>query len=251
VARFAAGLAGFCLLNSAVYAFNDIFDAEADRRNPSKRNRPVASGSVSVRAAGALSGLLLVAGLLVCGRFGGGATLLLSGIYLGVNVAYTLGAKHVPLVDVFLLASGFLIRILIGCALVSATPSSWLLSCSTALALFLSFAKRRAELIAIEGVEHRPALAGYTLQFLDQAMAICAGITLLSYAIYSQEAAVFVAGRELVGMPFVAFAILNYLRLAYTEGAGQSPVDVTLHSAALQLCAIGWAIATTWSLGWI
>ena len=82
-------------------------------------------------------------------------------------------------------------------------------------------------------------------------MAICAGITLLSYAIYSQEAAVFVAGRELVGMPFVAFAILNYLRLAYTKGAGQSPVDVTLHSAALQLCAIGWAIATTWSLGWI
>lgn len=246
---FAAGFAGFCLLNSAVYAFNDVCDAEADRRNPRKRSRPVASGAVSPRAASVFAGGLLVAGVALLAMPGSVLALALAGIYVAVNVAYSLGAKHAALLDVFLLSSGFVIRILLGCALVDATPSDWLLLCSSALALFLSFAKRRAEMAAIEGVDHRPALAGYTLQFLDQSMAICAGIALLTYALYSQEAPVFIRGRELAGMPFVAFAILQYLRLAYTEGAGQSPVEVAFRSVPLQLCAIGWAIATAWSLG--
>lgn len=246
---FTAGLLGFCLLNSAVYTFNDVLDAEMDRVNPRNRDRPVASGVVSVPGACVFAALLGVLGFAFLALTAEVTALALGLIYAGVNVAYSMGAKHVPLVDVFLLASGFVIRILLGCALVAAAPSSWLLACGSALALFLSFAKRRAELRAVEAVTHRPALAGYTIGFLDQAMSICAGVTLVSYALYSLEGPFFMEGRELAAMPFVAFAVLHYLRLAYVQDAGQSPVELALRSLPLQICTLGWMLATAWSLG--
>ena len=129
----------------------------------------------------------------------------------------TLAPSTSRCLDVFLLSSGFVIRVLLGCALVSAPPSTWLLLCTTTLALFLGFAKRRADLK--EGLDHhhRPSLRGYSMSFLDQAMAICAGVAILSYALYSIEAKVLLPGREMASMPFVAYGILNYLRMADVE----------------------------------
>ena len=114
----------------------------------------------------------------------------------------------------------------------------------------MGFAKRRADLSAGLDPNHRPSLRGYSMAFLDQAITICAGVALLAYALYSIDAEVFQEGREMASMPLVAYGIFNYLRLAdMAENGGSSPVHVAYHSRSSQLCALGWIVAVTWSLG--
>jgi hypothetical protein len=141
--------------------------------------------------------------------------------------------------------------VLLGCALVSVPPSPWLLLCTSTLALFLGFTKRRADLNEeLDLMIHRPSLRGYNEAFLDQAMSICAGVAVLAYALYCIEVKnILQPGRELASLPFVAYGVLNYLRMVYVEGIGASPVDVACHSLSTQACAIGWLAAVTWSLG--
>ncbi|QGJ71490.1 Decaprenyl-phosphate phosphoribosyltransferase [Planctomycetales bacterium 10988] len=248
---FLAGLFGFCFLSSSIYILNDIWDAEADRLHPKKRFRPIASGRVPVWLA-SIESLLLVSTAMAlfsyCTLHGRLVVLILGLIYLLTNCLYCLGAKHLTLLDVFLISSGFVIRVLVGCALVAVTPSEWLLFCSGTLALFLAFAKRRADLVAGMDAQHRPSLAGYSVSFLDQALAISAGIALLSYALYSREAEVFAEGRKLATIPFAAYAVLDYLRLAQVEGTGGSPIDVLKRSIGLQVCCVGWVLTVLWSL---
>jgi hypothetical protein len=116
------------------------------------------------------------------------------------------------------------------------------------LALFLGFAKRRADLRAGLNHEHRPSLRGYTTGFLDQATSICAGIAILAYALYCIDSHAFPPGREMASMPFVAYGILNYLRLATTKNLGGSPVEVAYSSFSTQLCVLGWIASVLWSL---
>lgn len=247
---FLLGLLGFSLINSAVYTLNDLLDAKADRLHPKKRLRPIAAGVISPRAATVQIGLLALLGLALCIATGKPAVVWLVAAYSAINVAYSLGAKHVALLDVFLLSSGFVIRVLLGCALVDAQPSVWLLLCTSSLALFLGFTKRRGDLRAGLDGNHRPSLRGYSQTFLDQAITICAGVALLAYALYSIDAEVFRAGRELASMPLVAYGIFNYLRLAdRADNGGSSPVHIAYHSRSSQICAFGWIIAVTWSLG--
>lgn len=246
---FAAGVAGFCLASSGLYALNDVRDAEADRAHPAKRHRPVASGAVPVRVALAWGAALVAAGLGLAAASGRPAVVALVAVYLALNAVYTLGAKEVALVDVFLLASGFLLRVLVGCALVGAPPSNWLLLCSVWVALFLGFGKRRADLTRGMGAEARSVRLGYTEGFLDHAMGIAAGIALLSYSLYSQESHAFAAGRELAGLPFAAFGMLHVLRIAHQGELRDAPVELAWRSRTLQVCTLGWALATAWSLG--
>ena len=184
---FLLGLAGFCLVNSAVYTLNDLFDAEADRLHPAKRHRPIAAGKVSERAAAVQTIVLLLAGLSLCSATANPSVPAIVLAYVAINMAYNLGAKHVALLDVFLLSSGFVIRVLLGCALVSASPSPWLLLCTSSLALFLGFTKRRADLTEELDLDHRPSLGGYSKGFLDQAVSISAGVAVLAYALYCIE----------------------------------------------------------------
>jgi 4-hydroxybenzoate polyprenyltransferase len=247
--RFAIGVAAFCLTASGIYVLNDARDVEADRAHPKKRLRPIASGAVPVAIA-VPYGIGLAATGLGLGVASGHPTVVwILAIYLALNAVYTLGGKEVPLLDVFLLSSGFLLRVLAGCALVDAAPSNWLLLCTVWLALFLGFAKRRADLSRGMGAEVRTVRLGYTAGFLDQAMGIAAGIALLSYSLYSQEAQVFVHGRELAGLPFVAYGLLHYLRLASLDEVRDSPVEMAWRSRTLQVCGMGWLAATAWSLG--
>jgi 4-hydroxybenzoate polyprenyltransferase len=246
---FLGGFLGFCLINSAIYTFNDLFDAESDRLHPRKCNRPIAAGIVPASVATGQIAVLAVLGMLLVAATGKAMAVEVSIAYIFLNAVYTLGVKHVALLDVFLLSSGFTIRVLLGVALVDSTPSTWLLLCTSALALFLGFTKRRADLVAGVDHEHRPSLKGYTLSFLNHAMQICAGVALLSYALYSIKAKVFIHGREMASLPFVAYGILNYLRLAETENAGDSPVEVAYTSHSSQICAVCWLIAVLWSLG--
>lgn len=249
IGTFALGIAAFCAISSGVYVLNDLRDVEADRAHPRKRRRPIASGAVSPRVAGVYGVALLAAGLALAAATGHPRVVAYLVVYIAINAFYTLAGKQIPILDVFLIASGFVLRVLVGCALVDAPPSNWLLTCSLWVALFLGFAKRRSDFARGSGAEAAPARIGYTASFLDQAMGIAAGVTLVSYALYSQEAAVFVKGRELAGMPFVAFGLLHYLRLAHGDQVRVGPVEMAWESRALQLCSLGWLAATLWSLG--
>ncbi len=247
---FLLGLLGFSLINSAIYTLNDSLDAEADRLHPKKRLRPIAAGIISRQAATVQIGVLALLGLVLCIATGKPAAVWLVAAYSTINVVYSLGAKHVALLDVFLLSSGFVIRVLLGCVLVGAQPSAWLLLCTSSLALFLGFTKRRGDLRAGLDGNHRPSLRDYSQTFLDQAITICAGVALVAYALYSIDAEVFRPGREMASMPLVAYGIFNYLRLAdRADNGGSSPVHVAYHSRSSQICAIGWIVAVTWSLG--
>ncbi|NLF08567.1 MAG: UbiA prenyltransferase family protein [Pirellulaceae bacterium] len=249
-AMFALGLFGFCLINSAVYVLNDLRDSEADRLHPRKRNRPIASGRVSRPAAVAEMTVLLYAGLAASFFTGKPLALFYAGVYLIINLFYSLGMKNIPLMDVFMLSSGYVIRVLLGCALVAAAPSPWLLLCTGTLALFLGFAKRRADLSEQLGADHRASLRGYDKTFLDGAVSICAGVAMLAYALYCiEKIGELRPGREMASMPFVAYGILNYLRMAHVEGVGGSPVEVAYRSISMQICGACWLASVTWSLG--
>jgi 4-hydroxybenzoate polyprenyltransferase len=249
IEALALGVAAFCLTASAVYVMNDLRDAESDRQHPRKRQRPIAAGTVPPRVAAAYGFALLAGGLALGVASAHSAVPVYLVVYVATNVFYTLVGKHVPILDVFLLGSGFVLRVLVGCALLDAPPSNWLLTCSLWVALFLGFAKRRADFAHGSGAEAAPQRIGYTAPFLEQAMSIAAGLILVSYALYSQDAAAFVPGRELAGMPFVAFGLLHYLRLAHVDEVRVGPVEMAWRSRALQACSIGWLVATVWSLG--
>lgn len=247
--RFGFGFMSFCLAASAVYGFNDAQDAERDRMHEDKRNRPIAAGRISKPVAYVWSLFLaaLGAALAVASASTGAVTLF--GLYLVANAVYTMGAKHIALLDVFLLAGFYLLRALLGCALLGVQPSNWLLLCSFALALFVALTKRRADLVKGMGKDHRPALQGYNESFLDQAIGIAAGMTILSYALYSMEAVVLMQSRKFAALPFVVFGVLDVLRMAHVNRAGGSPVDMVLRSPTLLLTGAGYFLATLWSLG--
>ena len=246
---FVLGIAGFCLGNSSVYAFNDAFDLELDRNHATKCFRPVAAGRISVAQALVFSAVLLAAGLLLTNLSGQIEATGILVVYALLNVIYSVWGKHVPLIDVFLLSSGFILRVLLGCALLGVAASSWLLLCSSGLALFLALAKRRADLaMGLDG-EHRPSLSGYNLPYLDQAIGITSAMTLMAYALYCIEAAVLIPGREFATLPFVVFGVFDYLRICHVEQTGGSPVDLLLSSPAIMTCGLGWIMATFWSVG--
>ena len=247
IRTFALGLVGLCLTNSSVYVFNDVRDLHRDKVHERKRKRPVASGRITPMRAYVWGALLAVAGVLLATASNRRA-LALVGVYLALNIVYSLGAKSVALLDVFLLASGFVLRVLFGCALVNVPPSHPMLLCSYALALFLALAKRRADVVAGLDGTHRPSLLGYNQAFLDQAMTITAALAIVGYALYSLESTVLMGGRRFASLPFVMFGVLDYLREVHVRQKGASPVDVLLSSPALWITGVGWLLAVIWSL---
>ena len=240
----------FCLASSAVYAFNDCIDAEQDRGHPDKRMRPVARGAVSVAER-----LPLAAGLALIGLAAGSLTSLgvaaaVAG-YLALNVAYTLGLKHVPVIDVLALAAGFMLRLLAGTAGIGIVPSSWLLACGLLLTLFLGFAKRRAELERLAGgaSRHRAVLAAYSIRFLDGAIIVCAIGMMIAYVFYTlapETAELHGTTRLVLTVPWVLLGTLRYLfRLRY-RGGGGDPSSELLRDPALTAAVVGWLATVLW-----
>lgn len=246
---FGLGLASICLTSSAVYALNDTLDAERDRLHAKKKLRPIAAGRISKTAALAFGAALLAAGVTCAVLTGVPAALWVIGAYVGKELLYQFGGKHMPLVDVFLPSAGFVLRVVLGAELVGTSPSNWLLLCSSTLAIFISLAKRRSELARGMDASHRPALSGYSLAYLDGAMAISAGMILIAYALYCMDAQVLLPKREFASLPFVVFGVLEYLRLAQVEGEGGSPFDLLFASPALIVCGVGWTLTSLWSVG--
>jgi 4-hydroxybenzoate polyprenyltransferase len=250
ILRFLYGVISFCLAASAVYAFNDAQDAERDRMHEEKKHRPIAAGRISKGVAYVWSAGLIAAGAGLSFATGSMQVLTIYALYVVMNLAYSLGAKHVTLLDVFLLSAMYVLRVLLGCALLDVEASHWLLLCSGALALFVALAKRRADVVKGMGSDHRPALEGYNEGFLDQAIGISAGMTIIAYALYTKEATVFDPARKFAALPFVVFAVLDYLRNVHVKRSGGSPVDSLLRSPTLIFAGVGWLAATVLSLRW-
>lgn len=244
--------AAFSLAASAVYVGNDLVDRERDRQHPKKCMRPLASGAVTVASAFAVGILCLV----VAGGLAWLASpwvLAIIAAYLLLNVGYTLGLKHVVLLDVFIIATGFMLRILAGTLGVGIAPSLWLLLCGLMLTLFLGFAKRHAELKALNGqaAGHRQVLADYDPAMLDKLIGICATATIVSYSLYTVSAdtlALHDTAGLMATVPFVVYGVFRYLyRLHRHAGGGDAAADL-LADRHLQAAAVGWLAAVIWIL---
>jgi 4-hydroxybenzoate polyprenyltransferase len=227
----------FCALSGSMYLINDVADAERDRSHPRKRHRPIASGRLSPGTA------IGVAILLIGLAFGGAFALswrlgMVAVAYAGLLTVYSAGLKHVVIVDALMIAAGFVLRALAGVVVIDAEFSHWLLLCTILLALFLTFGKRRHELLLLEGgaADHRPILSEYSPQLLDQMIAVVTASTLMAYALYtiSPETTAKLGTTHLpLTIPFVLYGIFRYLYLLYRHDLGGNPSEHLLTDRAL------------------
>lgn len=244
--------AGFCALSSAVYIFNDVHDRESDRLHPQKKNRPLVKGTVKVSTALFIAALALIAGFAIFTFLGSEfpSVAAVAGIYVALNVAYTLRLKHMPLLDVNVIAVGFVLRVAAGAFGIAIEPTRWILLCTYFLALLVAFGKRRAELfVAIEGDaatgekgsvnNRRKALEGYTLEVLDIGLVVCAVLVIASYSFYcvfSHEDVLIVA----TVIPVVVGA-LRYLTLAREGVVAETPELIVMRDRLIQIDFLVWA----------
>jgi 4-hydroxybenzoate polyprenyltransferase len=240
----------FSLTASGVYIINDLLDKESDLNHPRKRHRPLAAGVVSSAAAVSLL-VVLVAGALVLGLFVSGKVLLILSIYLLANIAYSIHLKHVVVLDVFIIASGFMLRILAGTVGVGIAPSQWLLLCGLMMALFLGFAKRRAELYSLtgDGPSHRKVLTHYQPVLLDNMIVVTAACVILTYSLYTMNPATIQVHHTeslIYTVPFVIYGIFRYIYSLHRQTTGSDPALQIFRDPHLLLAITGWLIVTLW-----
>ena len=238
----------FSLLSSAVYVINDIADRESDRMHPVKRNRPIASGAISPAQGAGLAAVLLVLTVVLASPLNT-KFLAAAGLYFLLNLAYSYSLKHVILVDVFIIASGFMLRVLAGAFVIDVQVSHWLVLCTLFVSLFLAISKRRGEMLLIEnteGYEGRAVLREYDLGFVDQMMTITAAGMAISYALYTvAERTVTVFGTEnlIFTTVFVLFGIFRYLYLVRVKRTDDNPTHVLTTDLPMVLNISGWFLA--------
>lgn len=244
VAALAAAVA-FCGLSSLVYVINDLCDREADRLHIKNRARPIAAGTVSCGAALALAGLLaaLTAALVLVSD--PPATVRLSfALYLGINLAYSLGLKHVPLVEMILVSSGFVLRLQAGAGAIETVISGWMLACTSLVVLLLVALKRRADLQqGNDPGHHRRVLSAYSVTSLDLLAVFLAATAVATYVAFSMSA----DGRTRYGdlLPltsaFVVVGVLRFLHIAMIEQGGDNPSETVTQDRILRLAFLAWA----------
>lgn len=233
-----------CLLCSSVYILNDIQDIARDQQHPEKKYRPIASGAISVPMAWLLSLVLMVVSI-SGGWFVSPSLVILYLIYLAINLLYSFSLKQFAIIDVCLISVGFVIRLYIGALFIAAPLSNWIVLMTFLLALFLSFAKRYDDILIQKqnGNTIRRSLDGYNQAFIQMAMGISAGITIVSYAMYTtspQTIAFFKTTQLFLTIPFVLMGILRYFQLTMVLHRSGSPVALLFKDLFLQVVLIGW-----------
>lgn len=241
--RTIAAFIVFCLLSSSVYVMNDIFDVQSDRLHPTKKNRPIASGSLHISIAISFSiGLTLIA--LALAFWISLPLAIISLVYLLVNLLYSKWLKHIVLVDVLVIAFGFVLRVAAGVSVIQVQRfSPWLYVCMSLLALYLGFGKRRAELSSTNS-DARKVLSGYSIAFIDQLITIVSASTVIAYSLYTFSAPD-LPGNHLMmfTIPFVLYGIFRYLYLIQMKDAGGEPEELLLTDRPLQAAVLLWGLA--------
>jgi 4-hydroxybenzoate polyprenyltransferase len=244
--RTVIGFLLLCLASGLVYVINDLVDLPYDRQHPVKRHRPIASGEFPVGAARAtavvLAAATLAGSLALDLRFA-----LIVAVYVVSNLLYSFWLKHIPIIDVFVVASGFVLRVAAGVVLLTVERfSPWLYVCMSLLALYLGFGKRRAEmvLLAQDANTHRRVLDGYTLPLLDSYILIVSGTSIVAYSLYTFSAPN-LPGNHLMMLtiPFVIYAIFRYQLMIHVENAGGAPEEMLLSDRPLLVSILLWGLS--------
>jgi 4-hydroxybenzoate polyprenyltransferase len=235
----------FCALSGVVYLINDVVDRETDRRHPLKSRRPIAAGSVTVRAAVATAALLAAGALAISFAALGAEFGIVAVAYVALLGLYSAILKHIVIIDVLTIAIGFVLRAAAGAIAIDVVISHWLFVCTILLALFIALAKRRHELVLLAGgaTGHRPILGEYSPYLLDQMIAVVTASTLIAYIFYTistETAEKF--GTEWLGLtiPFPLYGIFRYLYLVHQREGGGSPADLLLTDRPLLACVTLW-----------
>jgi 4-hydroxybenzoate polyprenyltransferase len=239
-----AAFAIFCGLSGAVYLLNDVADRDNDRLHPEKRHRPIAAGRLHPGAAAVAAFVLVLVGLTLGFRLGTrfGVVAL---AYVVLLVAYSAWLKHVVIVDVLVVAFGFVLRAVAGALAIDVAISGWLLICTILLALFLALGKRRHEVLTLEAaaIGHRPILAEYSAGFLDQMIAVVTASAVTAYALYTmspETVAKFHTPLLPATLPFVLYGVFRYLYLLYHRRLGGNPSEIVVRDRALMVNSILW-----------
>ncbi len=236
----------FSLTASAVYIVNDIADVEADRLHPEKRNRPLAARTVSTRQALALMTLLLAIVLLLAWQMDSRFIVILV-LYFLLNLAYSYKLKEVVLLDVFIIAAGFMLRILGGAYAIDVRVSTWIVLCSLFISLFLGFAKRRAELVQVQGTPNeRKVLSLYKIAFIDQMLTISAAGAVISYALYTvapHTIEMFGTERMIYTTVFVIYGVFRYLYITHTSSASENPTNAVTSDFTILCTGVLWILS--------
>jgi 4-hydroxybenzoate polyprenyltransferase len=240
-------LCTFSSVSSGVYLLNDVLDRERDREHPEKRGRPIAAGVLPAGIALLCAGFLAGGGIAAGFAFSAGLGRILL-LYVAIQAAYSLRLKEVILVDVFCIASGFVLRVLAGAVVLDLYVSSWLILTTIFLSLFLALCKRRAEVVLLEerGREHRETLRDYLPGFLDQIIAVTTASVVLCYSLYTLDSRTVLEfqTRSLVfTVPFVIFGIFRYLFLVHLRRGGASPVKTIFSDPPLLLNGVAWTLS--------
>lgn len=243
----------FCFAASGIYCLNDIIDVEADRKHPEKCKRPIASGAVSQRAGYIIMAVCFIISLALLafihrpdGR--NGLLYLVVGGYVVMNIAYSLKLKQLAIIDVFIIAIGFVLRVLAGGMATGIFLSHWIVLLTFLLTLFLAFAKRRDDVVALEksGVAMRQSVNRYNLPFMNLAISIIASITMVCYIMYSVSPRVverFNSPYVYLTSLFVLAGIIRYLQITVVDMQSGSPTKVLLKDRFIQGCVICWLVA--------
>src|SRR5262245_5872683 len=252
VGRALLAFVAFCAISSAAYLFNDLADLEQDRQHPRKRRRPLASGRIRPAHAIALGSVLLIGGLLIAFLLGTRFGLLTFG-YVVLNVAYNAGLKHVVLVDVFALATFFVVRAVAGAVAIDVPISPWLYLCTILGALFLGLAKRRHELLLLGdgAASHRQILSEYTPGLLEQLITIVTAGLVMAYSLYTFSAENLPKDHSMMlTIPIVLFGIFRYLYLVHRREGGGSPEETLLTDLPMLMTGLALAGVSVAVLYW-
>lgn len=254
VLRAVAAFAAFCLLSSAQYFINDLKDIEEDRRHPLKSKRPLASGQLKKTPALIAAAILAAAAVSMAAGINR-SFLLISLTYLFLQLAYSFWLKNVVILDIFVVAAGFLIRVVAGGFAIRVSISSWLLICTILLALFLAMGKRRHELVILEkdAVNHRPILKEYNVYLLDQMISVVTASTLIAYCLYTiseETVRKFGTSALIYTVPFVLYGIFRYLYLIHQRIEGGTPEALIIKDRPLLLDIFLWIAAAVLILTW-
>jgi decaprenyl-phosphate phosphoribosyltransferase len=238
-----APFGAFCLVSSAGYIFNDIMDRERDTHHPRKCLRPIPSGAVTLAGARVFSALLMISGLVLAGFISPGLLLLLVG-YAAISISYSLLLKSLPILDLFCISAGFLIRLQAGGELFHVPISPWLFLTVFLLAVFLSTGKRLSELRSLGNMagEHRTSLAHYPPGFLDGTLNMTGAAVLVTYAMYALNKQTLI-----YSVPLCLFGLLRYM-LRVTAGKGGDPTESLLKDRPLFVVGLLWVLMVVWSI---
>lgn len=250
VQRALLAFAAFCCISSAVYLVNDLRDRDADRRHPLKKHRPLAAGTLPVAVAVAASLALAGAAAAIAYRLSP-RVLIVIAVYAALNLLYSTVLKHVVILDVMIVAVGFVLRVLAGGAAIGVAVSSWLVLCTIFLSLFLAFSKRRHEimLLAHDAAEQRKVLSSYNPAFLDQMINVVTASSVVCYALYAiapQTTEKYHTEHLVYTIPLVLFGIFRYLYLMYQAKDARSPTDAILSDAPFLVNLVLWTAAVLW-----